>query len=422
MSPSLRGRLLRAVAIAGVGASVVVAACRTAAAPAPPYKDLLAQAEAGAPRLAEAAAMARQAEGLAQQAGARPNPTLGLDVENVGGVGPYRGTSVAETTLRVSQALEFGGKRPARIAAGRAQVDAVRLRLSQARADYAYDLALAYSDAEAAGRRVDLVNETLALAKDDLRAARALVEAGREAELRALQAQSAVTAAEAELASAQAGKSEALAKLSALAGSSTPFTAVSQSLLTQPATPVGETDIEPTRAPAVITAQAEREAAARRVTVERTRAAPDVTASVGLRHFSEDNAVALVGGVSVPLPIFDRNRGSISAAQADLAAADARLNAAILDAEADLRTTRFQIRAAVSLETAARDGVSTAAEAYRLTRIAYEAGKVSLLELNAARRALTDSGRVTIDAQRSRIRAEAGLARLQGRTPFGATP
>ena len=149
-----------------------------------------------------------------------------------------------------------------------------------------------------------------------------------------------------------------------------------------------------------------------------TRAVPDVTVSAGVRRFSGDDASAVVAGVSVPIPVFDQNRGNISAAQGDLQGAEARLSAARLDAQAELRTALFQVDAAQSRVSAASDSEETAVEAYRLTRIAYEAGKSPLLELINARRSLAEARTQTIEAQLARLRAEAGLARLQGR-PFG---
>ena len=140
-----------AAAIVGALASATGAA----ADPAPPFKDLLTQAQANAPRLAEAAAGVRQAEGLARQAGARPNPTAGVTVENFSGKGIYSGTNNAETTFQLSQPLEVGGKRDARVAAGRAALDAARARLVQSKADFAFALADAYALAEAADLRWD---------------------------------------------------------------------------------------------------------------------------------------------------------------------------------------------------------------------------------------------------------------------------
>lgn len=421
MSLIMRGRRRIAVANAAAILGALVASRGAAADPAPPYRDLLAQAQATAPRLAEAAAGVRQAEGLARQAAARPNPEAGIEVENFNGTGPFRGSGLAESTFSVALPLELGGKRGARIAAGRAGLDAARARLNQSRADYGFELAGAYAEAEAAERQVALAQETLTLAEEDLRAAKALVDAGKEAELRSLQAQAGVTSARAAVDAARTARVGAFARLTALVGSSVPFTSLAESLL-QRSTPANlERTIDALAVPAVQAAQAEREAAARRVRVERTRAVPDVRVSAGVRRSNADDATAMVAGLSVPIPIFDQNRGNITAAQGELQAAEARLNAARLDAEAELRTALFQVEAASSRVSAATQSEATAEEAYRLTRIAYEAGKSPLVELISARRALADARAQTIEAQLQRLRAEAGLARLQGRAPFGVS-
>ena len=416
MSLIMRGRLRYAAASAVALLSALGLGRSAWADPAPPFRDLLSQAQTSSPRLSEAAAGVRQAEGLARQAAARPNPTVGVDVENFNAQTPF-GKDNAQTTYAIEQPLELGGKRGARIAAGRAGLDAARARLTQSTADYAFSLAEAYAQAEASERQVALAQESLELANDVVRVARALVEAGKEAELRSLQAQAAVTSARAALDAARAERAGAFARLTALAGSQAPFTSLSESLLTQPAlAPARNVDVMST--PAVLAAEAEREAAARRVRVERTRAVPDVTVSAGVRRLGFDNSTALVAGVSVPFPVFDQNRGNISAAQGELQGAEARLSAARLDAQADFSTALFQLDAATTRVTAATEGESAAVEAFRLTQVAYEGGKSPLLELINARRSLAEARAQTIEAQLARLRAEAGLARLQGR-PIG---
>lgn len=72
--------------------------------------------------------------------------------------------------------------------------------------------------------------------------------------------------------------------------------------------------------------------------------------------------------------------------------------------------------------TAGRQAERTAEEAYRLTRLGYEAGKTALVEVIAARRALTDARTELLAAQQERLAAEAALARLQGLVPFGDQP
>ena len=259
-------------------------------------------------------------------------------------------------------------------------------------------------------------------AQEDLRAARALVNAGREADLRAVQAQSAAATAEADLEAARAGALNAFAQLASLAGVPRPYTGVDSSLLPlannlppPPAEP-------PAITPAVASALAEREAAARRVTVERTRAVPDVTALLGIRRLTGDNATVFVGGVSVPLPLFDKNRGNIASSIAQLDAAEARLNAARVEAENGYRSAASQAMASEARVTASAQAQTAADEAYRLARVGYDAGRTPLIELLTARRNLTAAQAATLEARLARITAEAALARLFGRIPFGDTP
>ena len=326
---------------------------------------------------------------------------------------------MAETTASIEQPIELGGKRSARVAVGRAELEAARAKAVRLQSEYAFDLAMAYAEAEASERRLQLASEASTLAREDLRIATALVEAGREADLRRVQAQAALQAARAGAEEARAARATAFSNLTALVGAPAPITSIPVSLLARVDQAAPVTAPDPLASPAYVTAQAEREAAARRVRVERIRAVPDVTASVGVRRFGGEDATAIVAGVSVPFPIFDRNRGNISAAQAELSAAEARLNAARLDAEAAVRSGSTRLTAAEARLLAAREGERAAEEAYRLTRIGYEGGKLALLELLNAQRTLTEARAQTLDAAIERLSARAGLARLTGATPFG---
>ncbi len=420
--PELRGPILSrlshlALAVAAWG--VLGATAPAWAEPAPTFADLLRQASATAPRLREAQAGVREAQGLALQARARPNPVIGVQAENFGGKAPYSGADRMETTVSVAQALELGGKRSARLSAANAEVSAAEARGRQAAADFAYELAVAYAAAEAAQARADLAAQTLKRSQDDLGVSRALVEAGREANLRLVMAQAAEASARADAEAARADGIEALARLSALAGVAEPYTSLAGGLLNAPASPSTADGVPPADMPALEVARAEREASRRLVGVEQRRATPDVTASLGVRRLSGDDATALVAGVSVPFPLFDRNRGNVAAASARANAAEARFDEVRLRAEADWRSARAQADAAVSRVSASQQSEAAAGEAYRLARVGYEFGKTPLVEVLNAQRALTEARRTTLDARVARVRAQATLARLAGRAPFG---
>lgn len=382
--------------------------------PAPPFPALLRQALGSSPQLAEARAEIARAEALAAQAGVRPNPVLGVEIENVLGSGPYDGASLAETTASIAQPIELGGKRPARVAAAQAEIVAAQARARRLEAQFAYDLALAYAEAEGADRRLVLAREQLGLAEEDARAAAAFVQAGREPDLRRVQAEAAVQTARAAVQAAEAGRAVSFVNLSALVGAEAPITSIETSLIDQPGPLFPNLRPGTTNAVGVAAAQAELEAAERRVRVEETRRTPDLTVSLGVRRFNEADATALLGGVSVPLPLFDRNRGNVSAARAEANVAQARLNTARLQAEAAVRTAAPRLSAADSRLAAARNAELAAAEAYRLTRIGFEGGKLGLIELLNARRALADAREQTIAAALERVNAQAAQARLNG--------
>ncbi|MGN6209581.1 TolC family protein [Asticcacaulis sp.] len=379
----------------------------------------LSSAANAAPRLKAAQAGISQAEGLARQAGARLNPIVSIESENFSGNGPYKGTQLTETMASVGQTLELGGKRSARINAGRAGVELSRARARQTEGDFAFDLAEAYGAAEVADLRVQLATEALSLAEDDARVAHALVKAGKEADLRSLQAQTAIETARAELGEAQAARDTAFSKLTAIVDSPVAFSSIPDSLLAHADTAETIPVVDPLASPAYLVALAEREEVARRVKVEQTRATPDVTLSLGVRKFQADDAQALVGGVSVPFPVFDRNKGNIAAVSSELIAAEQNLNIARLDAQADIQSASARLKASFARIKSAQDSERTAQEAYRLTRIGYESGKLPLSEVLIARRTLTEARAQALTARQDRLNAEAELAHLAGTTPFG---
>lgn len=416
---AFRGRLPRHAVSGMLAATCLMAIAQPVRAQvAPPFATLLRESE-DAPRLAVSEAEIRRAEGLSEQARARPNPNVSVLTENVAGSSPYTGFDRAETTLQYSQPIELGGKRSARIAAGQAGVVASQARDRDARVAFAYDLARAYAAAEIADRRIGLAEDEVEEAQSDLKAAQALVGAGKEARLRSLQAQSALNEVNAALELARANRIGAYAQLSALVGAEQPFASLSESLLEgAPKSPVVG-PVDPRATTSVILAQAEREAASLRMDVERRRATPDITANIGVRRLAYENSTAVLGGVTIPLHIFDRNRGNIAASRADVDAADARLAIARNEARAEAQAAAAELSAADSRVTAAADAKATADETYRLARIAYEAGKSPLVELLAARHGLGAARGVVLDARTAQFEARARLARLQGRTITG---
>lgn len=387
--------------------------------PAPPYAELLRRSLDKAPALLEQAANIRAANQDARQARGLPNPVAGMEFENVGGSTAAGSSTQPQTTFTLTQPFEIGGKRSARIAAGKAGIATAEAQGRLVQVDYAARLAIAYATAEAAQQRLQLADDDLIRANEDLRAAGALVQAGKEADLRLAQARASLSAAMAVREGAIADLTEALANLSALAGVAEPYTSVDPSFLTNPTPSAAIAGPMTDQSPAVAVAKAEREAMAAQVRVEQAKPIPDIGLMGGLRRFGGTGDTSVVFGVTASIPIFNRNGGGIAAARERENAAAQRLAAATLETDAARRSALAQVTASQGRLKAAGDGEAAATEAYRLARIGYESGKTSLLELLFLRRALTDAKALTIDARLTRISALAALARIDGRIAFG---
>lgn len=386
------------------------------AADAPPYRSLLQQALASAPTLVEQQADVNAARADALQARAWLNPRLDTVSENIGAPAAG-GVSQRQDTVSITQPIEIGGKRAARIEAGDRNLAAADARGRQVRSAFAADLALAYATVEATQARLAVAREDLERAGDDLRAASAQVRAGKEAELRQAQAQASVAASRANEQAAIAEVTQALERLSALSGSVEAYSGVATSLLSQAEAVAAEPAQDDT--PAVRSARAERESLAAQLQIEQKRWIPDVGVSLGQRRYAWTDGRGYVVGVSVTIPLFDTNRNAIDAAAQRVAAADARLASARLQGTALRRSAVAQLQAAEQRLGAAGEGERTAKEAYRLSRIGYDAGKTSLVEVLAIRRALSDARTLNIDARLARVRALAALAQADGRLAFG---
>jgi len=398
-----------------VAATAITLALPARAEPAPPYEILVEHLDR-TPATLEAEALLDAAKARAQQARALPNPSISLEAENAYGRSPYNGFGAAETTFSVSQPLELWGQRGARIDAAQAEADAAGLRRDQSRWTVAGRLALIYAEAEAASTQYELAVEALSLTQADASAVMALVEEGREAALRSIQADSDVEAARAIVDEARAIRDAAFARLAAVAMLTKPVTSIETNLLNRAPTPVITPDTRNTLA--VQIAEAELNAAGRSVKVERLRARPDVTASLGVRRFEEYESQALTFGISMSLPLFDRNTGAISAARAEQRAAEARLANLKLEAQANLSSAQARLNASITRTRAADNSVAAAEEAYRLARAGFDAGRISQLELRSIRSALIAARNTVVNARLARVRAEVELARLDGRAPF----
>lgn len=276
----------------------------------------LQKAATANPRLAAADRTIGMAEGRRQQANALPNPVVGFEVDNFasGQAGLVQGV---ETTLLLSQLIELGGKRDARVAAALGDYDSARWEREAARLELFSETAIAFVAALAAQRRLQLLERQAAALERLVPLMQRRVEAGASSPSDVSRVQAAVGFTRLERERSRTSLAVARRDLAVLLGIDQPdFTGVSGDFgrLVKPTPFAGllkaiEDNPQLARWTAV---RARRDA---ELLSARLKAVPDVTASVGWRHYGQTSDNALRLGVSLPIPVLDRNRGGIREAQ-----------------------------------------------------------------------------------------------------------
>jgi cobalt-zinc-cadmium efflux system outer membrane protein len=126
---------------------------------------------------------------------------------------------------------------------------------------------------------------------------------------------------------------------------------------------------------------------------------PDVRAGVAWRHFNETNDNAVRFGVSIPLPVFDRNIGGIAEAEASLAKVDADRAAAKLALVLTLGRAHDTLAGAVSeIEILRAAAIPNARKAVEAIESGYSQGRFTLLEVLDAQNTSTQAALRELEA------------------------
>ena len=347
-------------------------------------REALARALAANPRLAAADRDIGIASGQRLQAGALINPEVFYEQDNSFGSGVYRGTRSAETTLQISQAFEWFGKRDARIAAGQAGVQAAEIQRRAVRLEVLSETAIAFVSVLGTQRRIQILDEHIAAIDKLAPLLQRRVEAGASSPAETGRAEVASALVRADRERLQATLSSARRELAVLMGDTTPkFGAVAGKF---------DTAGRPPSFPSVVAAieanpqlvrwtavYAQRNA---ELLLARLKPYPDVRIAAGWRHFNDTNDDAVRLSLSVPIPVFDQNQGNILSAQESLAKTkaeqQANRNTLIVVAGRAYDSLQGALRELAVLRESAIPKAQAAAEAIAQ---GYGQGRFSLLEV-----------------------------------------
>ena len=272
-------------------------------------ESALQSAFAGNPDLAAAQWEIDIAQGGRQQAGLIPNPVASWDAEDTR-------RSTRTTTVKLSQTLELGGKRGARIeVASRAQ-DAAAQELEQRRNLLRAEVIDGFYGALRAQERLELAQRSMALAERGLVIANGRVTAGKASPVEATRAQVEVSQIRLERSRAEIGVSDAYRRLAAITGSATiGFERVEAGAVNTPALPSATQLLARLESTAELRlAQLQIQQRDAGLGLEKAQRIPDLDVSIGSQYDASVRERVNLVGVSMPIPLFNRNQGNVLAA------------------------------------------------------------------------------------------------------------
>jgi cobalt-zinc-cadmium efflux system outer membrane protein len=359
----------------------------------------------------------RAADARALQAGLRPNPELGIEVENAGGSGSMSGFDSAETTIALSQLIELGNKAQKRKKVASLEKELSGWDYESKRIEVLTDAGKAFIELLAVQERTKLLTELVDVFQQALNSVTQRVAAGKDSPLEKAKASVALSNIQIEYKQALKELEQAKKILASFWGNEQPmFTqaqgqldtvsdipemhVLKQKLMSNPQLARWETEIARNKAAADLA---------------KSKSVPDISIGGGIRRFSETDDNAFVFGVSIPLPISDRNQGGRMEAAYNLSKSYEEQRAARI--EVTNRFNHIYTELSVSLDKIKElqeTVLPGAQEVFEASQEAYTQGKIDYLNVLDAQRTYFVSQTEYLEALETYHKAKTDMEGLVG--------
>jgi len=335
------------------------------------------------------------------QASLWPNPELEVEVEEVGGPGERSGFDASETTIALSRLIEMGDKRSKRTKLATLAKKLAGWDYEAKRLDVFTKVTKAFIGVLAAQQRLALTQELLGLSEELLDTVTKRVGFGKDSPLEKTKA--AVAYSNVNIQHRQAAGNLEFARkqlASTWAGQKPKFESVAgklDSLLPLPS--IDQLTDLISQNPDIARWALEIDKGKASLELEKAKAISDITLSGGLQRFNETDDNAIVFGISIPLPISDRNQGgkleavyTLARAREERRAARTRIQMELVKAYQGLSNSYTEV---TELDKNVLQGAESV---FQASRTGYSQGKLDYLHVLDAQQTLFEAKSQYIDA------------------------
>ncbi len=345
------------------------------------------------PKLAAFSWEIRARKEMTQQAKLRPNPEIGIVVENILGEDESRGVQAADTTLQLSQLIELGGKRASRQLIANLERDLAGWDYETTRLDIIAKTSKAFFALLTTQERLQLGRENLKLAQEVFNTVKLRVEAGKASPLEESRAQVMVNKSRIALDKNKRELAASRYQLSSTWGASQPhFTKIADNR-DKINEPQSLTSINKWLAqnPEISRQRTEIDLQKARLSLAKATGIPDMTVGGGIKRHEDNDNYTFLFGVSMALPVFDRNQGGIRAAQADVAVRESQHRNVEIELKTALSQSHEALQAAYSeVNSLQKQILPIAKETFESINYGYRQGQFEFLDVLDAQRTLIE--------------------------------
>ena len=360
----------------------------------------------------------RAAQARQLQAGLWPNPELEVEVEEVGGTGDRSRFDGAQTTIQLSQLIELGGKSQKRKKVALFEKELAGLNYQNKRLEIFSEAAKAFILVLKAQEKLQLSNELLKLSEKSFETVERRVNAGKDSPLEKTRASVALSNIKIKHRETRRNLEFARKQLASFWVQDNPVFEKALGNLDdiQELPSLNNLMHRLKLNPEYARWEAKINKSQAVLDLEKSRAIGDITISAGLQRFNETDDDAVIFGVSIPLPISDRNQGARQGAIYDLAKSRQEHKAAWLKLQNELNRAYQELANSHNQATSLKNEVLPAAiEMFNAATTAYREGKVDYLNVLDAQRTLFDVRKEYIESLANYHIARADIERLIGR-------
>ncbi len=328
------------------------------------------------------------------QAGLIPNPEANFEAENFLGGKDLSGLKGSEFTLSASQLFELGGKRSGRINLAQSEVTSANGEFELRKLELISNVKGVYLSLYRISKQIDLQKQFIKLNEEILSTITKRVEAGRTSPAEESKVKVALINSRIELDRLQRQSLSASSILSSLLGTTAkkyePVINLYENIIPPPDREDVIDSLE--QIPLINIVETERVLRSAKLELEKSQAVPDLIVRGGVRYLNELKTNSFVAGVSMPLPLFNRNQGNIQSAEVLYRQVDEIKKARVLSVVSNINFSFNNLLSAYNNSTRLKEEIIPESEnAYEITRQGYLQGRFAFIDLLDAQRTLFDT-------------------------------